>query len=373
AEIGALHYDILINVTSFFRDGHGLEGLTKHVFPAIVQDRPRDAPIRMWVPGCATGEEPYTLAIELVEYLEQTSANAAIQIFATDVSDRAIENARTGAYLEAIAADVAPERLRRFFTKVDRGYQVSKRIRDLCVFAKHNLVTDPPFSQLDLISCCNVLIYLRQEYQRRGRELFPSALRPSGFLKLGRSETIGASPELFTAVDKTHKIYAKKLVAARPPPPFTARAATVAAGVDAGGPAPPSATWGLADLQQAADRLVLAKYAPSGVLINEDMTIMQFRGRTGPFIEPAPGDASLNLLKMAREHLVLDLRTAIHQARRDNRPVRKEGLTTDDGGQTRTFSLEVVPIESPTASGRHFLVLFEEGPATPQPPPPVPR
>src|SRR5262245_23846048 len=367
AEICALHYYILINVTSFFRDGHGLEGLTKHVFPAILKARRRDIPIRIWVPGCATGEEPYTLAIELVEYLEQTSANTPIQIFATDVSERAIESARTGAYLEAIAADVAPERLRRYFTKVHRGYQVNKRIRDLCVFAKHNLVSDPPFSQLDLISCCNVLIYLRQEYQRRLMELFHYALRPSGFLKLGRSETIGASPELFTAVDKTHKIYAKKLVAARPPPPFTVRAATEAARGDAGGPAPP-VTWGLADLQQAADRLVMAKYAPAGVLINEDMTIMQFRGRTGPFIEPAPGDASLNLLKMAREHLVLDLRTAIHQARRDNRPVRKDGLTTDDGGQTRTFSVEVVPIESPTASGRHFLVLFEDVPAAPEAP-----
>ena len=362
AEVTALHHDILINVTSFFRDDMALEGLAQHVFPAILRDRPADLPIRIWVPGCATGEEPYTFAIQLLEYLEQRSLNVPIQIFATDVSDRAIESARAGAYLETISADVSAERLRRFFTKVDRGYQVSKRVRDLCVFAKHNLVTDPPFSQLDLVSCCNVLIYLRQEYQRRVIELFHYALRPDGFLKLGRSETIGASPDLFVLVDRTHKIYAKKLTSTRTPPAFNARTPRAVARGEPTAPARTTGTWGLKDLEQAADRLVMAKYAPAGVLVNEDMTIVQFRGRTAPFIEPPPGDATLNLLKMARHDLVLELRTALHQARRDHRAVRKDGLTTDHGGRRRTFSLEVIPVDAPTRANRHFLVLFEYAP-----------
>ncbi len=361
AEIAALHHDILINVTSFFRDEEALEGLTATVFPAIVTNRAAAAPIRLWVPGCATGEEPYTLAIALVEFLEQTSETSGIQIFATDVSDRAIERARAGVFRESIAADVSAERLRRFFVKVEGGYQVSKPIRDLCVFAKHNLVTDPPFSQLDLISCCNVLIYLRPEYQRRVMELFHYALQPHGFLKLGRSETIGGAPELFTVRDRAHNIYAKKLVGPRMPRPFTARPNVRAGGHEAGR-STPHVAWSLADLEKAADRLVMERYAPAGVVISDDMTIVQFRGRTGAFLEPLPGDATLNLLKMARESLALDLRAAIHQARTENRPVRKEGLTAMDGDRVRRVNLEVTPLDAPTGSGRHFLVLFEDVP-----------
>ncbi len=356
AEIDALHHDILINVTSFFRDEATLEGLRAFVFPALLKGRPRDVPLRIWVPGCATGEEAYSLAIALLEFLEQASASTPVQIFATDVSDRAIETARAGVYLENIAADVAPERLRRFFVKVDRGFQVSKRIRDLIIFAKHNLVSDPPFSQLDLISCCNVLIYLRHEYQRRVMELFHYALKPHGFLKLGRSETIGAFPELFAVADREHKIYAKKLAAQRTPPTFTARARMLP---DVG-TTTTGKVWNVADLQKAADRLVMGRYAPAGVLINEDMDVVQFRGHTGPYLEPAPGDATFNLLKMAREGLALDLRTAIHQARKDKHPVRKPGITVNYAGDLRKLNLEVTPIESAVADGRYYLVLFEE-------------
>ena len=256
---------------------------------------------------------------------------------------------------------MSAERLRRFFTKVERGYQVSKRVRDLCVFAKHNLVTDPPFSQLDLVSCCNVLIYLRQEYQQRAIELFHYALRPDGFLKLGRAETIGASPDLFVLVDKTQKIYAKKLTSTRTPPAFHARTTRArAARRPLRGERP--GRGACKDLEQAADRLVMAKYAPVGVLVNEDMTIVQFRGRTAAFIEPPPGDATLNLLKMARHDLVLELRTALHRARRDHRAVRKDGLTTNHGGRRRAFSLQVIPLDAPTQANRHFLVLFEYAP-----------
>src|SRR6266849_1022863 len=252
AEVDALHRDILINVTSFFRDDVALEGLRTHVFPALLKDRPRDAPVRVWVPGCATGEEPYSLVIALLEFLEQASGNTHVQVFATAVSERAIQSARMGVYLENIAADVSPERLQRFFVKVERGYQVSKRIRDVIIFAKHNLVTDPPFSQLDLISCCNVLIYLRHEYQRRVMDIFHYALKPGGFLKLGRAETIGTFPEAFTIADREHKIYAKKMMATRTLPSFTARTPgfreeprSAAAGK----------TLSLVDLQKAVDRL----------------------------------------------------------------------------------------------------------------------
>jgi len=357
AEVDALHRDILINVTSFFRDDVALEGLRTHVFPALLKDRPRDAPVRVWVPGCATGEEPYSLVIALLEFLEQTSVNTPVQVFATDVSERAIQSARTGVYLENIAADVSPERLQRFFVKIERGYQVSKRIRDVIIFAKHNLVTDPPFSQLDLISCCNVLIYLRHEYQRRVMDIFHYALKPGGFLKLGRAETIGTFPEAFTIADREHKIYAKKIMATRTLPSFTAR--TPGFREEPRGAAV-GKTHSLVDLQKAVDRLIMGKYAPAGVLINEDMDVVQFRGHTGPFLEPAPGEATFNLIKMAREGLALELRTAVHQARRDDRAVRKEGLAVNYASEVQRLNLEVIPVESPAASGRYFLVLFEE-------------
>jgi two-component system CheB/CheR fusion protein len=370
AEAMALQHDILIGVTSFFRDGGDVEGLAKVVFPAIAKNRTKDQPIRVWVPGCASGEEAYSIAIALTEFLDGRLGNIPVQIFATDISEAAIERARAGFYPSDIAADVSPARLRRFFVKLDNGYQVNKSIRERCVFARHNLITDPPFSQIDLISCRNVLIYFRPEYQRRAIDAFYYALRRAGFLILSRSESVAAFGNIFATVDKHYRIYAKRPNALRPGgPPLGAGYALVQGGPLPGRMAAHSQlATSLEALQKEADRLVMERYAPAGIVINEDLDVVQFRGRTGALLEPAPGLATLNLIKIAREELRLVLQGALYQARKRNAVVRKEGLEIKHNGRSRKFNLEITPIKLADSPAHYYLVLFEE----PRPAPPAP-
>ncbi len=364
AELFALYQDLLIKVTSFFRDPETFRALKLVVFPAIVRARSGDEALRIWVPGCSTGEEVYSIAITLLEYLAENASTATFQIFATDVSEAAIEKARTGLFVESIALEVSPDQLRRYFTRVEGGYQIAKSIRDTCVFARQNVAKDPPFSRLDLVSCRNVLIYLEPVLQKRMMALFHYALKPTGFLMLGTAETIGPSSDLFALVDKAHKIYAKKLTGARPE--VNVRLAPYGGGHRAA--ALPLATRteiepAPADLQREADRVVMARYAPPGVVINDDMEILQFRGHTGPYLEPAPGEASFNLLKMARQGLLHDLREAVHRARSTRATARKEALLRE-GGAVRRIDVEVEPLRNEGAPhDRCYLVLFEEVPA----------
>ena len=369
-EVKSLYEDILINVTSFFREPEAFEALQQVVFPEILRNRAEDEPIRIWVPGCASGEEAYSLAISLVEFLGDLAANVQIQIFATDIEDGVIDKARQGIYPEAITADVSPERLRRFFVKVPGGYQVSKAIRGMCVFARQNLIKDPPFSRMDLISCRNVLIYFGPVLQKKVIPIFHFALKPTGFLLLGKSEALSAYPELFTLVDKKLKIFLKK--AAVPPhlvlSPLSAEFTSVPgapgkvvrSGEEAVAPA---------DLQAEADRMILARFAPAGVIIDADLSIIHFRGHTGRFLEPAPGEASLNLIKMAREGLQVELRAAVYAALKNNSQVRKEGLRVRLNGRIGVVNLEVFPLRPAAALERYFLVIFEE--VTPPQPAPV--
>ena len=360
-EATALQHDILIGVTSFFRDGASVDGLANVVFPTILKNRGADHALRVWVPGCATGEEAYSIAIALTEFLDARMGNIPVQIFATDISEAAIERARAGVYHPNVAADISATRLRRFFVKLDNGYQVNKSIRERCVFARHNLIADPPFSQIDLISCRNVLIYFRPEYQRRAIDAFYYALKPAGFLTLGRSESVGAFGNLFIPVDSRYRIYAKRPDALRP-----AALPIGAAYSRLEGPAlshitvQNSPVASLEALQKEADRVVLERYAPAGILINEDLDVIQFRGRTGALLEPAPGLATLNLIKMAREDLRLVLQGALYEARKRNSVVRKEGLELKHDGRTRKFNLEIIPIKIPDSTMRCYLVLFEE-------------
>lgn len=359
-EIDLLYQDILITVTSFFREPEAFDVLKEKIFPALIRNRATET-IRIWVPGCSTGEEAYSIAICWLEFFKDTTSNIPVQIFATDISDRAIEKARAGIYTDSISADVSTERLRRFFIKTDGSYQISRAIRDMCVFARQNVTKDPPFSKLDLISCRNLLIYLGPVLQKKVLPIFHYALNPSGFLMLGNSETVGTFSDLFGLVDKKHKVYVKKSVSARPAVDFAARdygAEKAETGRRVG--RTNEAGWGGFDLQREADRIVLNKYAPSGVTINENMEILQFRGRTGLFLEPAPGAASLDLLKMIREDLLLDVRTAIHEAKRKDSTVKKAGLRVSHNGQSREVSIEVVPVRPPLSKERFFLVLFEE-------------
>jgi len=366
-EIRALYDDILINVTQFFRDPETFETIKTETFPKILGAMSNGGPVRIWVPGCSTGEEAYSLAICLLEFLEDRVPQTPIQIFATDISDMALEKARAGVYTENIVADVPRERLKRFFVKAERGYQISKRIRDLCVFARLNMTKDPPFSNLDLISCRNVLIYLGTTLQKRVLSVFHYALKPTGYLVLGSTETIATYADLFTLADKKHKIFAKKLTATRQPVEFSYVPGQGNAGV--GGEVNPRAasTWTAADLQREADRVVLSRFGPPGAVVDEDLDVLQFRGQTGIYLEPSPGPASYNILKMARRGLLPYLRSAIQQARSGDISVRHEGLRIEYDGGSREFDLEVIPIKRSGTESRYFLVLFHPARAsTPQ-------
>ncbi|HVR75561.1 MAG TPA: chemotaxis protein CheB [Planctomycetota bacterium] len=353
-EVEALYQDILIHVTGFFRDPETFEALKTAVYPQVLKNRPPDSPIRIWVPGCSTGEEAYSLAISLIEFLGPNSGGTLIQIFATDISRSAIEKARVGFYPESITSDVSEERLRRFFAKADGGYRIAKSIRDMCVFAKQDVTRDPPFSKLDLISCRNVLIYLGPILQKRAMTVFHYALKPTGFLLLGSSESIGSFSDLFSLKDK-HKIYSPQRTEARLNMAFSADY-----GVEKSTqPKPlPKAKSPPADLRSDVDRLILEKYAPAGVIINNDLQIVQVRGQTGRYLEPAPGQATLSILKMARQGLLLELRTAIHTSRKQNTAVRKEGLRVKQNGDNWFVDLEVLPLEF--SGERHFLILFQD-------------
>jgi two-component system, chemotaxis family, CheB/CheR fusion protein len=359
AEVEQLCGDILIRVTGFFRDPEVFESLQREILPRIVEDRSEANPVRVWVPGCATGEEVYSLAMAFAEVTEKLGG-CPIQIFGTDVSEEALDRARSGIYPETIATDISPERLRRFFTRVEQGYRVAKSVRDCCVFARQNLTKDPPFSRLDLVSCRNVLIYLGGPLQRKVMSIFHYALRPQGYLLLGSSETIGSFGDLFSPVDRRHKIYRRNAgttnrltVDFEPSPgPLPARPRPERGPMNEQSAPPPN-------VFREADRVMLARLAPPGVLINEAMEILQFRGRTSSYLEPPSGAASFNILKMAREGLLADLRAAIHAARKSEDPVRREGIRVKTNGGFSTIDLEIIPFTTPQKE-RYQLVLFHD-------------
>ncbi|HZM93105.1 MAG TPA: chemotaxis protein CheB [Vicinamibacterales bacterium] len=354
-EVRNLYRDLLIHVTRFFREPESFEAIARDVFPALVERRLRDRPLRVWVSGCATGEEAYSVAILLVEFLARQRADVRVQIFATDVSEGAIEHARTGVYQQAIETDVTPDRLRRFFSKHDGGYRVTKMIRDMCIFARQDLTKDPPFSRLDLILCRNVLIYMDLPLQKKLLSVFHYALNPNGFLVLGQAETVGAQATLFSLVDKKYRVHRKRPNAAAPAAAFpvdhTALRATVKK-------APADLPTVERVLQTEVNRVINDRYAPPAVVIDADMQIVQFRGQTGAFLEPAPGQASLSLLKMAKEGLLYGLRSAVTAARKSRSTVRRSGLRVRSGKRWLRVDLEVIPLASP--SRIHYLVLFDQ-------------
>ncbi|TMH67226.1 MAG: PAS domain-containing protein [Betaproteobacteria bacterium] len=357
SELEALYQDILINVTSFFREPETFEALKNSVFPQILQNKPADAPIRIWVPGCSTGQEAYSLVMALLEFLEEKPGRPAIQMFATDLSEPLLQRAREGIYPENIEAEVTPDRLRRFFTRQDNQYRVSKAIREMCLFAKQNVAADPPFSRVDLISCRNLLIYLAPSLQKRVIPTFHYALNPNGFLLLGASETIGAFSDLFAPVDREHRIYCRKTNTARVYPHFAAD--SVRSGLVPGArnkdPQPGPVDW-----QREADRAVLGRYAPPGVLVNDNLDVLQFRGETGAYLKPAAGEASFNVLRMAREGLLFELRSAIAECRTRNAEVWRGGIRVRGDSRTRKIDLRVVPVKASGSSEQCFLVLFED-------------
>ena len=352
-EVESLYHDILINVTSFFREPDSFVALKELAFPVICQNKPSDVPIRIWVAGCSTGEEVYSIAICLMEFFDDRPIRHQIKIFATDISEVVISKARIGFYEENLLKEVSTERLSRFFIPVEGGYQIGRLVRDCCVFARQNLTSDPPFSRLDLISCRNMLIYLEPVLQKKIMPVFHYALNPDGFLMLGSSEGIGNATDLFAIIDKKQRIYKRKITPARMNFNFVKSTyETLPVNISK---LSESATD--SDLEQLADRVVLSRYTPVGVTINEELEILQFRGQTSPYLEQPSGKASLNLLKMARTELRLELRSAIHNAKQHDLPFTKDGIEMSQGVLVK---LDVIPLK--INSDRYFLVLFESRP-----------
>src|SRR5438132_51584 len=365
AEVEALHEDLLIKVTSFFRDPAAFEALKAEVFPGILKHRSPEEPIRVWVPGCSTGEETYSQAIALLEFLGHRSADIPIQLFGTDLSQESIGKARAGVYPESILADVSPERLRRFFAKVEVGYRINKTIRDMCVFARQNFLQDPPFSRIDVISCRNVLIYLGPVLQKRIMPIFHYALKPRGFLMLGGAEgIIGTGSDLFELMDRKHKIYCRKSTPSGLHFDFAASqyptgAANLASDKQT---QKREGVVQLLDLRKEADRILLTKYAPVAVVINDDMEVLESRGHVGLYLELASGRASFNVLKMAREGLLFDLQAAINKAKTEKEgvPVRKENVPVERDGELKDVNLEVTRFKVASNRERNFLIVFED-------------
>jgi two-component system CheB/CheR fusion protein len=356
-ELEELYQEILIRVTSFFRDSEVYATLAEEVFPSLVNNRDPDDPIRVWVAGCSTGEEAYSIAICLLEYIETVRENPAIQIFATDVNETTIEYARNGWYSEAQVADVSPERLQRYFVSADGGYQINTLVRELCVFARHNLSTDPPFSQLDLISCRNVLIYFGQSLQRRVLPMFHYGLKRQGFLLLGVSESVGDFTDLFAPINGRHKLYSKQPDGAVPEFDFNVNTTAFFRNTVSSSRGTQK-TPETADPCGTADQIILNRYGPTGVVVNAQFDILQFRGQTGNYLDPSPGRASLNLLRMVKESLRLDLRTCLYEARQQSQVVNRESIILESGRPVKSVRIEVLPFTSGQPKNEYFLVTF---------------
>jgi two-component system, chemotaxis family, CheB/CheR fusion protein len=355
AERKRLFEEILILVSGFFRDPQAFDVLKTSVLPRLMAYRPAKTPFRVWVPGCATGEEAYSIAICLLEYLADHQPAVPLKVFATDISERAIEIARAGVYSEGIATELSAHRLDRFFLKTDRGYEVIKAVRDLCIFARHDVTKDPPLSQLDLVTCRNVLIYLGTLLQDRVLPILHYALNPGGILMLGSSETVGRHSDLFEVIDKKHKFYERTAAPSRLTFEYTPKVPVILPMTREGGA---QRGPGLPDIYREADRVVLGRYAPNGVLVDENFRILQYRGDTGPYLKPAPGAPTTELLLMAREGLLGDLHETLHRAWRDNRPARKEAVRVKTNDHFTEVDLEVIPIIDAVSAVRCFVVLF---------------
>jgi len=370
AEVEALFRDLLIGVTQFFRDPEAFQALEEQVIPRLFDGRPEGSLLRIWSPGCSTGEEAYSLGILLQEHMNAVQRNYKVQIFATDIDSQAIATARAGLYPTSITADVRPDRLSRYFTIETNGsvYRIQKAIRDMVVFSEQDLIKDPPFSKLDLISCRNLLIYLGGDLQKKLIPLFHYALNPGGFLFQGTSETIGDYGDLFSFLDRKAKLYQRRddLVGTRRAPlgGLLSSAATLDMAAHLPLERPSSAMK--QPLRQLTEQALLQHLGPAGVLVNGQGDILYLHGRTGRYLEPAPGEAGVNnILRMAREGLRRELTTALHKAVGVNEIVCRRKLQVRTNGQFSLVDLTICPIASAPAAKLEtplYLVILEETP-----------
>ncbi|HSN61178.1 MAG TPA: CheR family methyltransferase, partial [Ferruginibacter sp.] len=356
-EVDTLFQDLLINVTDFFRDTEAFVALKKTIFPRLIKSKAKGEPLRIWVAACATGEEVYSLAITLLEIQQNKAGKIPFQIFASDLSAGAIAAARIGEYSSAQLKNISPKRLQQFFTKSNDTYRISKSLRDVCVFAEHNILRDPPFSRMDFISCRNMLIYLDAAAQKKVIATFHYALNEGGCLMLGKSETIGASEQLFTILNKNFKIYVRKknsgtqripAMVPRFSETFTGPQEIPAPQKIAAGSIPKkNVTANHGNLSNAFDAYLLYRYMPASVVINYQMDILEFRGPTDQYLKHASGKASFNILKMAHDEITFELRNAIHNAIKTKKATYKSGIemnSTRAGEVVRIINLEVAPL-----------------------------
>ncbi|MBE3064334.1 MAG: PAS domain-containing protein, partial [Spirochaetes bacterium] len=357
SELELLFKELLIGVTSFFRDPAAWEQLKAEVIPALLKDRPPNQALRVWIPACATGEEAYSLAIVFKEVVEQLkpARSHTLQIFATDLDRDAIEKARTAVFPANIGADVSEERLNRFFVPVARGYQVCKPIRETVIFAVQNLIMDPPFTRLDLLSCRNLLIYLTLELQKKILPLFRYSLNPGGVLLLGSAETIGEHTDLFAPLGGKAQLYRRLESGLRVEPiEFPASFTLARKGV------PPQAVPPAASLQSQAEQLLLQRYSPAAVLVNNTGDILFINGRTGKYLEPAAGKANLNLFAMAREGLRYGLSDAFRMALRQEDAVTRKNVKVGTNGGVQAVDLTVQAITEPEKLRGLVMVVFTD-------------
>ncbi|HEX6532609.1 MAG TPA: CheR family methyltransferase [Nitrospira sp.] len=361
-ELDLLFKELLIGVTNFFRDPEAFKKLQEEALPAILKGKGKNSSFRIWIPGCSTGEEAYSVAIAIAECIDKFKLTGLLktQIFATDIDKDAVDRARQGLYLPTIAADVSPERLQRYFVKDDHGYRVSKHIREMIVFAPQNLIMDPPFTKLDLLCCRNLLIYFTAELQKKLLPLFHYTLNPGGVLFLGSSETIGGFQDLFTTIDNKWKIFQRQETPAAMTgvvdmpsallPPETAR----------NKPTPKQHFELGASMAELSRHMLLERFVPPSVLVNETGDILFIQGRTGRYLEPASGEAAMNIFAMAKEGLRLELGSLIRKALLQRREILRDGVRVQVNGGYQPVRVVVRPISGRSYMRGMVLVSFEE-------------
>ncbi len=361
-ETQALADELLIHVTQFFRDKPVWDFFAERVLPEALREHHQDEPLRIWVPGCSNGAEVYTIALILLEFQRSTGKSFPVQIFGTDISENAIRAARAGVYGQDILDDVPHDLLRRYFTQVSSGFEVTKTVRSLCVFAIHDIMQDPPFSNINVISCRNLLIYLDTAAQRRVFGVLHYALRPGGILILGSSESTGRADNLFSPIDRDTRIYTRRTGATNFLEPFTQRRDNATeprlTGDTAKGGQPAPATE--STLRREIDRLMVERFSPTSIVVNKDLDVVFVRGDPSAYIRPATGPTSINLMKMAKGDLVTDLRELVRGALEDRGPVTKNNISYMQDGELRHVTVEAVPVRTRFGVLEHVLLTFKE-------------
>jgi len=358
-EVNILFKELLINVTSFFRDAEAFDALKKDILPQLFEHKPDNYVFRLWVPGCATGEEAYSLAILLRELMDDAKQDYKAQIYSSDIDEDSIATARAGFYPANISIDVTPERLRRFFSKEEAGYRVKKEMREMIVFAVHDVARDAPFTKLDLLSCRNLLIYLEPELQNRIIPNFHYALKPGGILFLGPSEGIGVYPDLFLQVNRKWKIFRSKL-SASPAHDLTAAGLTWTGHHAEKGPDAEVKAAREPDYAELTRKVLLDIYQTAAVITDEKGAILYVHGDTGRYLRLAPGKASLNIVETAREGLQMDLRSAVHSAAIQKKQMTCRGLQVKTNGGSLGVDLTVRPLTDTGVAAGLLLVCFQD-------------